>query len=156
MTNEHGARFRNHWCMFPKNDETNVATSLPRLYRKIRGRCVTSITGLGRGYLSQSSKLYGVLEASEHSFYSFLNRFGAVCSKISGVQKTLRPVMVTRERGSMGIMTNVTNINKCWKRTALNTHRPIDCYYQQTEWRLSGFRDLIRHKNTPTEFYMKR
>ena len=46
-------------------------------------------------YFSQSSKLYGVLEASEHSFYVFLNRFGAVCSKISGVQKSLRLVMLS-------------------------------------------------------------
>ena len=62
------------------------------------GRVLCAITGLVRGYLSQSSKLYGVLEASEHSFYAFLNRFGAVCSKISGVQKPLRPVMLPKQQ----------------------------------------------------------
>ena len=36
------------------------------------------ITGLVRGYLSQSSKLYGVLEASEHSLYAFFSRFDAI------------------------------------------------------------------------------
>ena len=34
---------------------------------------VPGITGLVSGYLSQSSKLYGVLEASEHSLYAFLS-----------------------------------------------------------------------------------
>ena len=52
-----------------------------------------AITGLVRGYLSQSSGRWRVLEVSELSFYAFLNRFGAVCSKISGVQESLRPVM---------------------------------------------------------------
>ena len=32
-------------------------------------------SGLVRGYLSQSSKLCGVLEASEHSFYAFSVNF---------------------------------------------------------------------------------
>ena len=36
------------------------------------------ITGLVRGYFSQSSKLYGVLEASEHSLCAFLSRFDAI------------------------------------------------------------------------------
>ena len=36
------------------------------------------INALVRGYLSQSSKLYGVLEASEHSLYAFLSRFDAI------------------------------------------------------------------------------
>ena len=34
-----------------------------------------NITGLVRGDLSQSSKLCGVLEASEHSFYAFSVNF---------------------------------------------------------------------------------
>ena len=37
-----------------------------------------TITGLARGYPSQSSTLYGVLEASEHSLYAFLSRFDAI------------------------------------------------------------------------------
>ena len=39
---------------------------------------LTGNFGLVRGYLSQSSKLYGVLEASEHSLYAFLSRFDAI------------------------------------------------------------------------------
>ena len=42
------------------------------------GRILGAITGLVRGYLSQSSKLYGVLEASEHSLCAFLSQFDAI------------------------------------------------------------------------------
>ncbi len=59
----------------------------------MHGDTEQTITGLVRGYLSQSSKLCGVLEVSEHSLYAFSIGFGAVCSKISGVQESLRPVM---------------------------------------------------------------
>ena len=41
------------------------------------GRVLSAITGLVRGYLSQSSKLYGVLEASEDSLYAFSIGLGA-------------------------------------------------------------------------------
>ena len=49
-----------------------------------QGSCHRTIVGLVRGYLSQSSKLYGVLEASEHSLYAFLSRFGANGLKETG------------------------------------------------------------------------
>ena len=52
-------------------------------------------TGLVRVYFSQSSKLYGVLDASEHRLYAFLSRFDAICTKLKvrWGTKSLRPVM---------------------------------------------------------------
>ena len=53
-----------------------------------------SIIDLVSCSFSQSSKLYGVREATEHSLYAFLSRFDAIGLKQTGVQKPFRAVML--------------------------------------------------------------